>query len=315
MKNKYSILVTGCGDDIGQSIGKILKNNSLVNSLYGIDINDKTASRFIVEFFSLGLPCNHKNYINSLETFINKNKIDLIIPISESELRFLSKNNFSKFLGSALLINASSKAQAIGFDKYKTVMFLKENKLPHPQTYLISEINSEIKFPIILKSRECSGSSKVHLIKDLKSFNFMKKKYPNFIVQEYINDLEGEYTCCAYMSSKKEFRNIIFQRELLNGYSSYGKIIENKKISLLLEEIANKLDLIGSINIQLRLKGGIPFVFEINPRFSSTVLFRHMVGFKDLIWSIEDALGLQISKYRSNNVGLEFFKGFSEYIK
>ena len=40
-----------------------------------------------------------------------------------------------------------------------------------------------------------------------------------------------------------------------------------------------------------------------------------MVGFKDLIWSIEDALGLQISKYRSNNVGLEFFKGFSEYIK
>ena len=31
-------------------------------------------------------------------------------------------------------------------------------------------------------------------------------------------------------------------------------------------------------------------VFEINPRFSSTVGMRHKVGFSDLIWSIQETV-------------------------
>lgn len=315
MKNKYSILVTGCGGDIGQSIGKILNEYSLVKSLHGIDITDKNAGQFVYQFFSLGFACNHKDYISSLETFIDKNNIDFIIPISESEIRFLSENNINNNIGRAKIISASLKAQKIGFDKLKTAMFLKENQLPYPKTSLISDKDSTIQLPLILKSREGSGSSKVHLIRDKDSFDLFKKINPNFIVQEYIEDIEGEYTCCIFRSSKKEVRMIIFKRILFGGYSSYGKVIENKKISDLLKEISKILELKGSINIQLRMKSNTPYVFEINPRFSSTVLFRHMLGFKDLIWSIEDALGLEISPYTNDNVGKEFFKGFAEYIK
>lgn len=315
MKNKYNILVTGCGGDIGQSIGKILKEYSLVKSLHGIDITDKNAGQFVYKFFSLGLPCNHKEFISSLETFIDENNIDFIIPISESEIRFLSENNINNNIGRAKIISASLKAQKIGFDKLKTAMFLKENQLPYPKTSLISDKDSSFQLPLIIKSREGSGSSKVHLIRNKDSFNLFKKINPNFIAQEYIEDIEGEYTCCVFRSSKKEVRMIIFKRILFGGYSSYGKVIENKIISDLLKEISKILELKGSINIQLRMKNNTPYVFEINPRFSSTVLFRHMLGFKDLIWSIEDALGLEISPYTNDNVGKEFFKGFTEYIK
>ena len=132
---------------------------------------------------------------------------------------------------------------------------------------------------------------------------------------KYIDNIEGEYTCCVFRSSKKELRSIIFKRILYGGYTSYGKVVENKNISNLIEEISKKLDLRGSINIQLRMKKNKPYVFEINPRFSSTVLFRHMLGFNDLIWSIEDTIGIDISPYVNDNVGKEFFKGFAEYIK
>jgi carbamoyl-phosphate synthase large subunit len=57
-------------------------------------------------------------------------------------------------------------------------------------------------------------------------------------------------------------------------------------------------------------------IFEINQRFSSTVLFRHLLGFEDLIWSIEDVLGQEINNYLDDNqIGRKFYKGFSEYIK
>ena len=59
----------------------------------------------------------------------------------------------------------------------------------------------------------------------------------------------------------------------------------------------------------------VDFGVQINPRFSSTVLYRHLFGFEDLIWSIEDRLGLELSDYRQDAVGRKFYKGYQEYIK
>lgn len=45
------------------------------------------------------------------------------------------------------------------------------------------------------------------------------------------------------------------------------------------------------MNVQLRLTDHGPRVFEINPRFSSTVLMRHRLGFSDVLWAIDEAQG------------------------
>lgn len=60
------------------------------------------------------------------------------------------------------------------------------------------------------------------------------------------------------------------------------------------EVIAQGLDLCGSMNIQLRLTENGPRVFEINPRFSSTVLMRHRMGYTDVLWAIDEAEGKSI---------------------
>lgn len=83
---------------------------------------------------------------------------------------------------------------------------------------------------------------------------------------------------------------------------------------MLLKQIAEKIDLVGSINVQLKLSSKGPCVFEINPRFSGTVKFRHMMGYQDLIWSIEDSLDLPISKYTAVEAGKKFYRGYEEYI-
>jgi len=55
------------------------------------------------------------------------------------------------------------------------------------------------------------------------------------------------------------------------------------------------------MNVQLRLTEQGPRVFEINPRFSSTVLMRHRIGFSDVLWSIQEAEGDQIKFPIINN--------------
>ena len=60
------------------------------------------------------------------------------------------------------------------------------------------------------------------------------------------------------------------------------------------ETIAKGLNLRGSMNIQMRLTTQGPRVFEINPRFSSTVLMRHRIGFSDVLWALDEAEGKEL---------------------
>lgn len=311
---KYNILVTGCGGDIGQSIGKILNDSVYVNQLYGCDISDKNAAKFIYPDFLIGLPCSHPDYINNLASVIESNKVSLVLPIAELELRFFAdKHNLQEIAG-AKIIAASSKALSVGFDKLKTADFLASENLPFPMTHLIEDIEVPEKFPVVLKSRTGSGSSTVNVVRDVETFEFIRRRNPDYIVQEYVDEKSGEYTCGVFRSSKGVIRIIVLKRELTGGYSGYGEVVSNSHITDLLQQIAIKLDLIGSINVQLRLNGNSPLVFEINPRFSSTVLFRHMFGFKDVEWSIEDKLDLPLSLYTENSVSKKFYKGYQEYI-
>jgi carbamoyl-phosphate synthase large subunit len=79
--------------------------------------------------------------------------------------------------------------------------------------------------------------------------------------------------------------------------------------------VAKALQLRGSINIQLRLRDGYPYIFEINPRFSSTVVARHKLGFSDVLWSLQDQnLGLNTSYSENYLPGTKVYRELSQVI-
>ena len=71
---KYNILVTGCGGDIGQSIGKILRENALFNKVIGSDINDEHAGKFIFDQIIKIPLCTSPDYFDSLQNLIKQAK-------------------------------------------------------------------------------------------------------------------------------------------------------------------------------------------------------------------------------------------------
>jgi carbamoyl-phosphate synthase large subunit len=313
MDKKLNVLVTGCGGDIGQSIGKILKEQDIFNAVLGADLTRNHAGIIIFDSCFILPRCDNATYLSSLQAVINNNAIDLLIPVSEAEVRFFYDNEITEAKLSVKIIIANREALAVGLDKLATSEFLKNNNLPYPKTGLIS-LTDKIKLPCIVKSRNGAGSKNVFLAKDDTDINYFKTKFPDFIVQEFLENATEEYTCGLYRSSKGETRNIIFRRTLLGGFSGYGEVVTDSSIEDLLNNIAVTANLQGSINVQLRLSAKGPCVFEINPRFSSTVRFRDMFGFKDVLWSIQDKLNLPIQNYTPVQGGKKFYKGFSEYI-
>ncbi len=308
----YNILVTGCGGDIGQSIGKILKSNKIFSTVLGCDLHDNHAGKFIFDKCHTISGCRSEDYFSDIEKIIIEHHIDLILPGSEPELRLFSKIEVEKLFNKPV-VKANDESLKVGFDKLATANFLRDKGLPFPKSEIIGELVEPF-FPLILKSRDGSGSKNLFVITDKDDFNYYSKKYPGFLAQEMIGSENEEYTCGLFRSLNGEIRSIIYKRRLIGGFSGYGSVEKDEDIEHLLEKIALGLNLRGSINVQLRtsLKG--PCVFEINPRFSSTVMFRHLMGFEDVIWSIEDALSMPLAEYIPNNIYNKFYKGYQEYV-
>ena len=231
--------------------------------------------------------------------------------MSEAEIRAFYNNNYCKFFENVPVIMPNSKTFEFGYDKFKTSLFLSELNLPSPWTVLMNQ--EPLSLPCIVKSRGLIDKGGVEIV-DQNSINYFRKTRTNSILQQYIEGVE--YTCGLYGTQDGDFRSIIFSRKLSNGnfgFTISGEVCENDDIRSLLSDVAKGLDLRGSCNIQLRLTAEGPMIFEINPRFSSTIMFRHKLGFKDVVWSCNEAFGFAPGIYQPPRAGIRFYKGYTEY--
>ena len=312
---QYNILVTGCGGDIGQSIGKILSSSEICRNIVGCDIHLNHPGKFIFNSVETLPKCSDPNYKNELRKLIIKYKINLVIPASEQELRLFTQD--SSFEQEFPILAANRFSREVGFDKYKTIEFLKAHDLPHPQTQLENQVDlDKLKYPFIIKGRTGAGGSEIALINNSIDFKYYQNKIKNFVLQEYL--VGDEYTCGIFRKNNCEVKSIILRRQLSGnngGYTLYGEVVENVEIDRLLVNISEKLNLRGSINVQLRLSAdNIPYIFEINPRFSSTVRFRHLIHFEDLVWAIKEYFNIEAKIDNEIKFGVKFYKGYNEYI-
>ena len=235
-----------------------------------------------------------KNFIRK-SISIYKN-YDLIIPTTEIEIKRIS-SNVKIYKDIKFLIN-NKKVINLFLDKLKTYNFLKNHNIGNLDFCEELSGNKIKRYPVFIKTKTGSGNKNYYLIKnfrDLKKLNIKNKN--KYIFQEYVNS-KKEFTACIYKNCK--FTEIItFERILDKDKTFFAKITNNKKINDTLIALSKLLDFEGSINIQFKILKNKIKIFEINPRLSSTVLMRDLIGFKDCYWWISDILQL---KYKKKNI-------------
>ena len=308
------ILVTGVAGDIGFAIGKILRNQYPNSFLLGVDIDSNNNSLMIYDQFKRVNLADSDSYKQSVINLVKSMRIDFIIPTSEAEINVFWKKklvNFFENINVEVLILDQNIIDT-SLDKFKTYEFLKNNKLEYPNTYLASNFDNQEDFPMIFKLRSGQGSKGLRILNSNRDIKASEMNDSN-IIQELLSDDENEYTCCVF-SDGELYRSIILRRKLKGGYTDSGLVVENENIDFYIVKISKLLKLVGSINLQLRLTNRGPVLFEINPRFSSTVGLRDALGFRDLLWSIQLKLEGKVEKYTKPNQGTKFFRGEDDFV-
>ena len=274
--------------DIAESISMILAKNIMSVQIYGSDIRPDLINTNLCTYSFKSPPADDSTFYEWLTDVLSKNEFEFYIPCSEDELLVIS--NFSDI--QLANINSLTKVVWAGASvvkrlasKSNTSSFLNSINLNPPK--LFSKYEEIIDFPVVVKPDVGRGSKNIFVCLDQLQVKAALALAENPIIQEYIPSPESEYTCVVYRNFNFATVCIVFHRYLSGGLTSWAEVVNDPAIKNICVRIADELDLTGSINIQLRKSKDRIAVFEINPRFSSTVFMRSLVNFNDLLWSLE----------------------------
>jgi carbamoyl-phosphate synthase large subunit len=298
------ILITGAHGDIGCSIGKIIKSEFSKFEVFGIDTQKNGPGDYLFKKV-FNIPCSYnKHYLKVIKKIYKK--FDLIIPCTEPEINYITKKKLYKIF--PILIN--NRDIILKFNsKIKTLKFIKSHFKILASKFFFKK--KDITFPFFLKKNIGYGNKGYSLIKNSSQ---LKNKNKNWVGQEYLGGKNNEFTC-AIVKLKNFEKILILNRKLhKTGYTYFAKVVKNKKLENILINFARKINLHGSINIQLKIIKNQFKVFDINPRLSSTVMMRNIIGFKDCVWWIKDFLQINFSKKVKIKKNISVFKDFREKI-
>ena len=287
MKHK-TVFLTGAGGAAVPGLIRILKNKGyrvLAGDMDPYAVGLYTADK------AFQLPQGGSlEFSEKLAELCQREKVEVLIPLVDEELP-----------ASAALENKSlavllpdKKFIELCLDKYKLMHAFEKSGIPSPKTKLASEGCNDLKFPILAKPRVGRGSRGVEVFQSIEQFTSYCRTLESpgkILIQEYINGPEFTVSVCVWRDGKVQ---AVIPKEIIKkqGVTQLAVTRKNGAIEEVCNKIQEQLRANGPFNVQLRMnEQGVPVVFEINPRFSTSVSLTIASGFDELNYLVDRALG------------------------
>lgn len=293
----FNILFTSVGRRVSlvQHFRRVLSDLGLEGKLVGTDMLLSAPAMHVVDRKYQVCRVTDKDYIPQLLDICEKEDIDLLIPLIDTELLVLAKNKKRfKEVGTTALISDPDVIR-IAMDKYNTHKFFIENGFATPRVINIDEAleRNDIEYPLLMKPARGSASIGITRIEGKEDLRFFKDEIPNPILQEYLDGYE--YTLDVLVDFEGKVRCVAPRKrlEVRAGEVSKGMTVKDERIIETGRKVAEVLKgALGPITVQGFLTSDGEFkLTEINPRFGGGHPLAIAAGADYPRWIIEMMLG------------------------
>ena len=277
-----NILITSCGRRT--QLIKYFKNEFKgIGNVVVTDCDELAPALYFADKFYITSRINDTNYINDLIEICKKEEIKGIMSLIDPELSLLAKNK-EKFKEIGVeLIGSDYETTELCFDKYEFFKFLNENNFKCAKTYISLEDfkkdynDGKISFPVFIKPRTGSASLGINKVGFMEHLELLYKLFPNMIIQEFIPGQEYGVDCYIDLVSS-EVISIFAKKKIRmrSGETDKAVSIKNEKLFNVIEELVRKLNLRGTVDIDVFESDGEWIISEINPRFGGG----HLLAYK-----------------------------------
>ncbi len=287
-----TILLTGAG---GAGTIAIIKSLKKKFRIIAVDAFRFSVGLYLADKGYVVPPSDDPEYFNYIENIAKKEKVDIIIPLIDEEL-LLFKKYFSRKKGVKILLPNYNFIK-LCLDKWALSQSLKKRNIECARTYLLNDFDNLPKniFPCIIKPRVGRGSRGFAYLKNKKDLNDYLRIAPNdkssLIIQERLYG--NEFTVSVAVSKHGKIIAVVPKEVIIKkGITQVGTTRDDKNIYDLAKKVQEVYKPNGPFNIQLIMssKTKSPKIFEINPRFSTTVALTIASGVNEVELLIKDIL-------------------------
>jgi len=307
-KNHLNVLFTCIGRRVSllesfRRAARQLKINVLFS---GTDTTELSSALQLCDKRFLVKPTTHAGYIGQLLSIVKANKVKLLVPTVDLDLKLLARNKPKFAAAGCRVLVSEPEVIDICQDKRKTYLFLAKNGFDTPVTMSVRSALSKKKlnWPCFLKPWDGSAGRGNAIVNNRRELLFYAKRIPNAICQELVNGTE--HTCDVYIDFCMKVRCVVPRKriEVRAGEVSKGQIVKNRRI---MSEAAKLVEALGAgpgvITLQLFLtnKGEVKFL-EINPRFGGGAPLSIKAGANFPKWILQELSG------KKTNIRFDGFK-------
>jgi carbamoyl-phosphate synthase large subunit len=268
-----NVLFTSSGRRV--ELIEIFKKEGFITHAADCDPTAPTLFKADKKFIVPGILEDPSRYIDALMDIVKREKIDVVIPLIDTELTTLAKAKETFLQHNAVVLISEYSNVEIAFDKYRTYLFFKEIGLLTPETRLVAEIMEKDVdldksfFPALLKPRFGSAGKGIIPCSDMDYILFLYSKgdLDEYVVQQKIIGTEittdifgdGQGTMISAVQRK---RLKIRAGEVERGVTvKYNHLFDNAL------QFTRHYKPFGTVNIQCLYDKEKAFYIEINPRF------------------------------------------------
>jgi len=289
---KENILISCAGGPAAVGAIKSLREINFKGNIVTIDCDPLAVGGYLSDINHIVPLSTSKDFWIKVLDIIKKEKITLIIPTGDSDIKHFSKHkNELEKLGVTVFMSdydtiLKCQDKGVFFDYCNT-------KFPLPFT---SNNYKDLKFPMFAKPEHGSGSrgAKVcYKTFDIKTLDKEESVHrsSNYLFQDFLPGQEYTVDVLCDLNSNPI---VIIPRKRLQikaGISSKGQVLKHKLIEDLCKDLCIHLNIKGPVCIQLKEDDkGNPKFIEVNPRLGGGTYFSTLAGlnFLDLILKIKN---------------------------
>ena len=289
-----NILLTSVGRrvELLKAFRQSMCRSNITGKIITADLKRSAPASFLADTAELAPRIDDPDYVEKLLDICDRHRIDLLIPLIDTELYLLSLYR-QKFADRGVtLLLSSVRTNEICYSKKETGIFFEKIGVKTPKVYDLSQ-NPELTFPLIVKPNTGSSSVGVYYVRDSTELNFFATYIKDAIVQELIAG--DEYTIDILVDFKGNVISIVprLRLETRAGEVSKGITVKNPALIAAAKYVVESLPgAIGCITVQCFLQSNGEIVFiEINPRFGGGYPLSYRAGADFPSWIVQSLAG------------------------
>ena len=269
----FNVLVTAGSRRVPlvQAFRSALQSLGLPGAVIVADVDPRSPAVHVADR-AYGVPLSSApGYLDEIRDICANERVRLIVPTIDDELPIFAAAR-DAFLADGVILACSPLASnVICNDKFLTCEHLRRAGVPAARTFRGGELPENVAPPLFITPRSGRGGVGAFPVRSPRELEFFLEYVADPVVQELLDG--PEYTIDVLCGFDGRPLSIVPRERVVirAGVIDRGRTVNHQRLIEIARDACRAIEFWGPLNIQCRMRGTEPVIFEINPRFSGGI--------------------------------------------